>query len=188
MTNDFNGIKQEATTRMEKTIAALKSELSKLRTGRAHPSLLEQVMVSYYGTDTPLSQVASVNVGDARTLLVSPWEKNLIPEIEKAIRDSNLGLNPTSNSDAIRVPLPILTEDRRKELTKLVKQEAESARVGVRNTRRDANSHIKDLLKEKAISEDDERRHQDEIQKLTDQFVKQVDEIAAHKEAELMEV
>lgn len=184
----FNEIKNDATSRMQKSILALKGELTKLRTGRAHPSLLEQIMVPYYGTPTPLSQVANVNVSDAQTLTVTPWEKPLIPDVDKAIRDSNLGLNPIAGSDNVRVPLPPLTEERRKDLTKLVKQEGESAKVAIRNIRRDANSQIKDLLKSKDITEDDERRHEDEIQKLTDKFVKEVDDLLSSKEAELMEI
>lgn len=184
----FNEIKKEAESRMQKSLASLVTELRKLRTGRAHPSLLDQVSVSYYGTPTPLSQVASINVGDPRTLLVSPWEKQLVPEIEKAIRNADLGLNPASSGDNVRVPLPALTEERRKDLVKIVRQEGENARVAVRNIRRDANNHIKDLLKEKEITEDDERRYQEEVQKLTDKYTKEIDSTLANKESELMEI
>ncbi len=184
----FNTIKKDSTERMQKSITALKSELSKLRTGRAHPSLLEQVMVTYYGNPTPLNQVANVNVSDAQTLVVSPWEKNIINDVDKAIRDSGLGLNPIPGSDNIRVPLPPLTEERRKDLTKLVKQEGESAKVAIRNIRRDANNQLKALLKDKEITEDEERRYQDEVQKLTDKHITEIDSILSAKESELMEI
>lgn len=174
--------------RMEKSVEALQGELAKLRTGRAHPSLLEQVMVPYYGTDTPLMQVANIAVSDPRTLAVTPWEKPLIPVVEKAIISADLGLNPTTSGDTIRVPLPPLNEERRKELVRIVKQEAENARVAVRNIRRDGLAQLKDLVKDKAISEDDERRGQDEVQKITDKFVAQIDEMVSHKETDLMAV
>ena len=183
-----NEIKQDAQTRMQKSIEALKHELAKLRTGRAHPSLLEQVHVSYYGSDMPLNQVASVSVADSRTLLVTPWEKPMVEAVEKAIMNADLGLNPNSSGQAIRVPLPPLTEERRKSLIKLVRNEAEAARVAIRNIRRDANNTFKDLLKEKEVTEDDVRRGEDMVQKLTDNFISEVETIIAAKEADLMEV
>lgn len=181
-------IKETAEGRMQKAIEALHGELAKLRTGRAHPSLLDHVRVAYYGNEVPLSQVASVTVADARTLLVTPWEKPLVPTIEKAILTADLGLNPATSGNAIRVPLPLLTEARRKEMAKLVKGETENARVSIRNARRDANNQLKDLLKQKEISEDEERRMQEAIQKLTDKYIIDVDRIGAGKEKELMEV
>lgn len=181
-------IKQDAEQRMRKSIDALKNDLTKIRTGRAHPSLLDQVVVEYYGSETPIGQVANVTTEDARTLKVVPWEKNMLGKIEKAILVSNLGLNPTNDGNAIRVPLPALTEERRRELVKLVKGEAEGARVAIRNIRRDANADFKALLKEKEISEDEERKAADDIQKLTDHYVKEVDAILEKKEKELMEV
>lgn len=181
-------LKEAAESRMKKAIDALQNELSKLRTGRAHPSLLEHIRVNYYGNEVPLSQVASVTSSDARTLLVTPWEKPLLPIIEKAIMTADLGLNPASSGNNIRVPLPPLTEERRKDLAKLVKNEAENARVSIRNARRDANNQLKEALKKKEISEDDERRVQDTIQKLTDKYVAEVDRVASGKEKELMEV
>lgn len=184
----LNEIKQDAESRMQKSIESLQSDLAKLRTGRAHPSLLEQVMVPYYGNDTPLNQVANVAVADSRMLLVTPWEKNMVAPVEKAIRTADLGLNPATSGDAIRVPLPPLTEERRKEIIKIARQETENARVAVRNIRRDANSQFKDLLKKKEISEDDERLNQDIIQKLTDKFIAEVDKLLAAKESELMEI
>jgi ribosome recycling factor len=184
----LNEIIKDAEDRMDKSVHAFREELNKMRTGRAHPSLLDNVVVSYYGNDTPLSQVGSVNVGDAQTLVVTPWEKSLIPAIEKAILQANLGLNPVTSGDCVRVPLPPLTEQRRKEFVKLVKNEAESARVAIRNIRRDVNNDVKALLKEKEITEDDERRSHDRIQKITDQFIEKVEAILADKEKELMEV
>ena len=181
-------IYEDADQRMNKSIDALRQELSKLRTGRAHPSLLAQVMVPYYGSDTPLSQVANVSVLDARTLSVTPWEKQLSPAIEKAIINANLGLNPMSLGDTIKVPLPPLTEERRRDLARLVKQEAETARIAIRNIRRDANQTGKDLLKEKEITEDELRRAEDKIQKLTDKFVESVEQIVGEKEKDLMAV
>lgn len=180
--------KSAAEERMKKTIEALHTELAKLRTGRAHPSLLDQVRVSYYGNDVPLNQVASVTVGDARMLLVTPWEKTVTQAIEKAIMSADLGLNPATSGNVIRVPLPPLTEERRKEMVKLVKNEAEDARVSIRNARRDANTQLKDLLKKKEISEDDEHRAQEIIQKLTDKYIAEVERIIQGKEKELMEV
>ena len=184
----INEIQTDSETRMKKSIEALQAELTKLRTGRAHPSLLDQVMVSYYGTDTALNQVANISVADPRTLLVTPWEKTLVAAIEKAIISSNLGLNPSSHGDAIHVPLPPLTEERRKEFIRLVKAEAEQARVAVRNIRRDANNQLKELNKSKDISEDEERRAQESIQKLTDKYTAEIDKITVAKEADLMEV
>lgn len=181
-------IKQDAEQRMQKSIDALKNDLTKIRTGRAHPSLLDQVVVEYYGSETPISQVANVTTEDARTLKVVPWEKNMMGKIEKAILVSNLGLNPTNDGNAIRVPLPALTEERRRDLVKLVKGEAEGARVAIRNIRRDANSDFKALLKEKEISEDEERKATDDIQKLTDHYIKEVEVVLEKKEKELMEV
>lgn len=184
----INDIIKDAEMRMKKSIQAFNDELTKMRTGRAHASLLDHVMVSYYGTDTPLTQLGSVNASDAQTLTVTPWEKNLIPEIEKAILKADLGLNPVTSGDCVRVPMPPLNEERRKEFVKIVKTEAENARVSIRNIRRDANSDAKELLKDKAITEDDERRLHDRIQKLTDQSIEQVDKHLADKEKELMEV
>lgn len=185
--NDADILK-DADQRMDKSLEALKHELTKIRTGRAHPSLLEHVQVKYYGSDVPISQAANVNVQDARTLAITPWEKKMVPDIEKAILNSDLGLNPVTTGDIIRVPLPPLNEERRKELTKVVRHEAEKARVAVRNIRRDANHSLKELVKEKAITEDDERRGEDQIQKLTDGHIAKIDKILEHKEAELMEI
>jgi ribosome recycling factor len=184
----ITSIKQDSEQRMRKSIEAFQQNLIKMRTGRAHPSLLDQVTVSYYGTDTPLSQVANVGVSDARTLSISPWEKALIPAIEKAIYNSGLGLNPVTTGDLIRVPLPPLNEERRKEFIKIVRSEAEEARVAIRNIRRDANHHFKEFVKAKEISEDDERRAQEEMQKQTDKFIVEVDQLLSAKEADLMEV
>jgi len=184
----INEIKTDAKQRMEKSIEALHSELLKMRTGRAHPSLLEHITVEYFGNETPLNQVASISVADARTLLVTPWEKDLVAGIEKAITTSNLGLNPATAGQTIRVPLPVLTEERRKDLIKVVRSAAEKAKVAIRNIRRDANSRLKNILKEKSITEDEERRGQDSIQKLTDDFIKEVDNKLSVKEADLMEI
>lgn len=181
-------VKKTAEHKMQKSIEALKADLSKVRTGRAHAGILDHVMVDYYGNPTPISQVANVNLLDARTIGVAPWEKKMAAAIEKAIRDSDLGLNPSTVGDVVRVPMPALTEERRKELIKVVKHEAENARVAVRNVRRDAISHLKDLLKDKKISEDEERRTQDEIQKLTDRYVAEVEKVLQVKEADLMAV
>ncbi|MDX2312626.1 MAG: ribosome recycling factor [Gammaproteobacteria bacterium] len=180
-------IKSDTATRMNKSVEALKHEFSKLRTGRAQASLLDHVSVSYYGTDTPLNQVASVVVSDARTLTVTPWEKKIVPDVEKAILHSDLGLNPVSAGDVIRVPLPALTEERRKEMTKVVRHEGENARVAIRNIRRDANQHLKGLIKEEHLAKDDEHRAEDEVQKLTDKFIATVDELLKAKEQDLME-
>ncbi len=173
---------------MDKSIAALKQELTKLRTGRAHTSLLDHITVDYYGTQTPLNQVSNINVEDSRTLVVSPWEKSMVQAIEKAILTSDLGLNPATAGTIIRVPLPPLTEERRKDMIKVVRHEAEGGRIAIRNIRRDAISDVKDLVKEKMIGEDDERRGQDEIQAITDKHIALVDETLAQKEAELMEI
>jgi ribosome recycling factor len=184
----IDDIKREATTRMVKSLDSLKQELTKLRTGRANASLLDHVTVSYYGSEMPLNQVASVGVADARTLLVTPWEKNMVGPIDKAIRASDLGLNPVSAGTTIRVPLPPLTEERRRDLVKVLRSEGEGAKVAIRNIRRDANSQLKARLKDKKITEDAERQAQDDIQKLTDRHIQDVDRILAAKEAELMEI
>lgn len=181
-------ITRDAEMRMQKSIEALKTELAKLRAGRANPSLLEQIKVSYYGNDTPLSQIANITVENARTLMVTPWEKNMVQAIEKAIRTADLGLNPATAGTVIRVPLPALTEERRKELIRLVRDEIEQARVSIRNVRRDANNEFKNLLKDKKISEDEERRAQTNIQKATDKFIAEIDKMLTTKEADLMEV
>ncbi|MBU6468177.1 MAG: ribosome recycling factor [Betaproteobacteria bacterium] len=181
-------VKKTAEQKMSKSIETLKTDLSKVRTGRAHAGLLDHVMVDYYGNPTPVNQVANINLIDARTIGVSPYEKNLLSAIEKAIRDADLGLNPASQGDLIRVPMPALTEERRRDLTKVVKSEAENARVAVRNIRRDAIGQLKDLLKAKSISEDEDRRAQDDIQKLTDKFIAEIDKLLAVKESELMAV
>lgn len=186
--NSVPEIRKNAEQKMQKSVDALKSNLSKIRTGRAHAGLLDHVLVDYYGQMMPIPQVASVSVIDARTLGVSPWEKNLVSTVEKAIRESDLGLNPASQGDAIRVPMPALTEERRRDLTRVVKSEGEDARVAVRNLRRDANNAFKELLKSRHISEDQERRAQDEIQKLTDRFIGEIDKALSAKEAELMAV
>ncbi len=178
---------KDTRVRMNKSIESLRHELAKIRTGRAHPSLLEHVHVDYYGSEVPIGQAASVTVEDARTLAVSAWDKNMVSVIEKAIMTSDLGLNPTTAGTVIRIPLPPLTEERRRELGKVVSNEGENCKIAIRNIRRDANHHIKELLKEKEITEDDERRGETEIQGLTDQFVKQVDGIVAEKEQELLE-
>ncbi len=173
---------------MQKSIDTLKADLSKVRTGRAHTGILDHVMVDYYGTPTQITQVASVTLMDARTISVQPWEKKMLPVIEKAIRESDLGLNPSSVGDLIRVPTPALTEERRKEMVKLVKTEGENAKIAVRNIRRDANEVLKKLLKDKTISEDDERRAQEDVQKLTDKFVAEIDKLVVEKEKEVMTV
>lgn len=184
----MNEIKKQTEEKMQKSIDSLKNELAKLRTGRAHPSLLEHLTVDYYGTETPLSHVANITIKDARTLMISPWEKNMVGAVEKAILTSDLGLNPATSSDGIRVPLPALTEERRKELVKVVKSEGENARVAIRNIRRDANQHFKDKLKDKEITEDDVRKGQDVIQKITDKAIADVDALLNSKEQELMEI
>ncbi len=184
----IDDIKKDATDRMDKSVAALSQELTKIRTGRAHTSLLDHITVEYYGSAVPLNQVANVNVEDSRTLTVSPWEKTMVQPIEKAIMNSDLGLNPATAGTIIRVPLPPLTEERRKDMIRLVRQEAEGGRVAVRNIRRDAISDIKDLLKEKMIGEDEERRGEEEIQGITDRHVAAIDAMLAQKESELMEI
>ncbi len=181
-------IQKSAEQKMQKSVDALRHDLTKIRTGRAHPGLLDHIHVDYYGSMVPLSQVAQIGLGDARTITVQPWEKKLVGAVEKAIRESDIGVNPASHGDVIRVPMPALTEERRKELTKVVRHEGENAKVAVRNMRRDAITHLKDMLKKKEVSEDDEHRAQDEIQKLTDRFVIEVDKIVAEKEKEILTV
>ncbi|MBS35097.1 MAG: ribosome recycling factor [Thiotrichales bacterium] len=180
--------KKDAAVRMSKTLDALKLSLTKIRTGRANAELLDHITVSYYGSDVPINQVASVSVADARSLVVTPWEKKIIPDVEKAILNSDLGLNPVTAGDVIRIPLPPLTEERRIEMTKAVRAEAENARVAIRNVRRDANQNLKAMVKSKDISEDEERRAEDDMQKITDKHIADVDGILAAKEAELMEI
>jgi ribosome recycling factor len=181
-------VKKTAEQKMNKSLEALKTDLGKVRTGRAHTGILDHITVDYYGTQMPINQVANLTLLDARTIGISPWEKKMGAVIEKAIRESDLGLNPSAMGEVIRVPMPALTEERRRELIKVVKSEGENAKVAVRNLRRDANHHLKDLLKQKAVSEDDERRAQDEIQKLTDKFIAEIDKLLAAKEADLMAV
>jgi ribosome recycling factor len=181
-------LKKSAEQRMQKAIESLKGNLAKIRTGRAHPSLLEHVQVDYYGTPTDLSQLANLSVLDARTLGVQPWEAKMVSVVEKAIRDADLGLNPSSQGTLIRVPMPALTEERRKDLVKIVRTEGEEAKVAVRNVRRDVNQQLKDALKEKLISEDDERRTQEEVQKITDKHTLEVDKLLQAKETDLMSV
>lgn len=181
-------ILKQTEQRMQKCIEAFRHEMSRLRTGRAHPSLLEPVKVMYYGNETPLSQVSNITVQDARTLLISPWEKNMIPVIEKAILTSDLGLNPATSGQVIRVPLPPLSEERRKDLVKVLRAESESARVGVRNARRDANTALKESLKNRELTEDEERRLGEKIQKMTDRYTQEVDTLLVAKEADLMAV
>ncbi len=181
-------IKKTADSKMQKSLESLKNDLAKVRTGRAHAGLLDHVMVEYYGSMVAVNQVANVNLGDARTINVQPYEKNMIGKVEKAIRDCDLGLNPATNGDLIRVPMPMLTEERRRDLTKIVRNEGEGAKVAIRNVRRDANDTLKKLLKDKEISEDDERRAQDEVQKMTDKAVTEVDKLLSAKEIDLMAV
>lgn len=181
-------VKKTTEQKMQKTLEALKTDLSKVRTGRAHTGLLDHVTVDYYGTPTPIPQVANVTLVDGRTIGVSPWDKKMAGAIEKAIRDSDLGLNPSAVGDIVRVPMPALTEERRKDLIKVVRHEGESARVAVRNVRRDANNHLKDLLKQKKVAEDDERRAQDDVQKLTDRYIAEIDKLLLAKEADLMAI
>lgn len=178
----------DAQERMEKSLLSLDSAFNKIRTGRAHPGILDSIMVSYYGADTPIQQVANITIEDARTIAVTPWEKNIMGDVEKAIMKSDLGLNPSNNGDVIRIPMPALTEETRKEYTKQAKQEAENTRVAIRNIRRDANSHTKDLLKEKEISEDEERKAEQDIQKITDSFIVRVDAKYDEKEADLLTI
>ena len=181
-------VKKTTEQKMQKSIETLKMDLAKVRTGRAHVGILDHVMVDYYGTPTQITQVANLTLLDARTIGVQPWEKKMMAVIEKAIRESDLGLNPATVGDLIRVPTPALTEERRKEMVKLVRSEAEDAKIAIRNIRRDANETLKKLLKDKAISEDDERRTQDEVQKLTDKFVAEVDKMVVEKEKDVMTV
>src|SRR5215467_13288702 len=171
---------------MQKSVEALKQDLGKVRTGRAHTGLLDHIHVDYYGSPMPINQVANVTLADARTITVQPWEKKMVQPVEKAIRDSDLGLNPSTSGDVIRVPMPALTEERRKELIKVVRHEAENARIAVRNIRRDANEHLKKLLKDHSVAEDDERHAQTDVQKLTDRFISEVDKVLSAKEADLM--
>ena len=181
-------IRKIAEQKMTRSIEAFKNELQKIRTGRAHPGILDQVHIDYYGSMVPISQVANVSLLDARTISVQPWEKGMGPKIEKAIRESDLGLNPSSQGDLLRVPMPPLTEERRRELTKVVRHEGEDAKIAVRNIRRDANEHAKKLLKDKEIGEDEERRSLDEVQKLTDRVIAEIDRLITGKEAEIMAV
>ncbi|MGO3058677.1 ribosome recycling factor [Halomonas sp. AOP43-A1-21] len=184
----INDIKKDAESRMKKSVESLNSNFNKIRTGRAHPSILDAVTVDYYGSQVPLSQVASVNVEDARTLAVAPWEQGMVPKVEKAIMTADLGLNPASAGNVIRVPMPMLTEETRKGYIKQARSEAENARVAVRNVRRDANGDFKSLLKDKDITEDDQRQGEDEIQKLTDKYIAEIDKALAAKEQDLMQV
>ena len=184
----ISDVKKSAEQKMQKSLEALKHDLAKVRTGRAHTGLLDHIHVDYYGSSTPLSQVASVTLADPRTIGVQPFEKKMIPVIEKAIRDADLGLNPATSGELIRVPMPALTEERRRELTKVVHKEAEAARIAVRNIRRDANEHLKKLLKDKEVSEDDERHALVDLQKLTDRFIAEIDKLMAQKEADLMAI
>ncbi|MCP3674042.1 MAG: ribosome recycling factor [Gammaproteobacteria bacterium] len=184
----LNEIKDDASIRMGKSIESFKQDLVKVRTGRAHPSLLAHIMVPYYGVDTPINQVASINIQDARTLSVQTFEASMVQDVEKAIMNANLGLNPNTAGSTMRIPLPPLTEERRRDLIKVVKSEAEAAKVAVRNIRRDALHTVKELLKEKEITEDDEHRAQDDVQKLTDKYVAEIDHLLADKEKELMEI
>lgn len=181
-------LKKEASQKMTKSMESLSNNLSKIRTGRAHPSILDTIKVEYYGQEVPLNQVANIKIEDAKTLQLNVWEKNMIKEVEKSIISSDLGLNPAVSGNLIRIPLPPLTEERRKELVKLVKQEGENCKVSVRNIRRDANNKLKQLLKEKSISEDDEKRSEEDIQKLTDSNIKQIDERIIEKEKDLMQI
>lgn len=184
----INDVAQDAEKRMDKSIESFKNQLSKVRTGRAHPSLLDHVTVDYYGNMVPISQTSNISIVDARTLGVTPWEKNMVAAVEKAIRSSDLGLNPATTGELIRVPLPPLTEERRKDMIKIVKGEAENARVAVRNIRRDANNDLKQFLKEKEITEDEERRGEEQIQKITEKKVSEIDAMLAEKEKDLMEI
>lgn len=181
-------IRKSTEQKMAKSIEALKHDLAKIRTGRAHTGLLDHIQVDYYGSMVPLSQVGNLGLADARTITIQPYEKKMVPVIEKAIRESELGLNPATSGDIVRVPMPPLTEERRKELTKVVRHEGENAKVAVRNLRRDANTHLKDLLKKKEVSEDDERRAQDDVQKLTDRYIADIDKVISEKEKEILTV
>jgi len=181
-------IKINVNEKMQKSLDSFKSDLAKIRTGRAHTGLLDHILVDYYGSMVPINQVAGINLGDAKTINVQPYEKSIVTKVEKSIRDSDLGLNPTTSGDLIRVPMPILTEERRKDLIKVVRTEAESAKVAIRNIRRDANDSLKKSLKEKEISEDDERRSQDDVQKITDKFIAEIDKFLQLKESELLAI
>jgi ribosome recycling factor len=184
----INDLKKDAVERMQKCVLSLKNELKKLRTGRAHTSLLEHIRVDYYGSEVPLQQVASIALEDSRTITVTPWEKNLVGAIEKAIMKSELGLMPNTAGTVIRVPMPPLTEERRRDLTKVVRHEAENARVAVRNVRRDVMNDLRDMLKEKLVSQDEDRRAQEEVQKLTDKYIAEIEQVLVEKEKELMQV
>ena len=184
----LDDVKKDAIERMQKCVVAFKNELKRLRTGRAHPSLLEHIRVEYYGNEVPLQQVSNITLEDARTLMVTPWEKNMVGVIEKAIMKSDLGLMPNTAGTVIRVPMPPLTEERRRDLTKVVRHEAENARVAVRNVRRDVMNELKEMLKEKMVSQDEDRRAQDDVQKLTDKYVAEIEQVLAEKEKELMQV
>jgi ribosome recycling factor len=184
----LDDLKKDATARMQKCVVSFQADLKKLRTGRAHPSLIEHLKVDYYGSDVPLQQVSNISVEDARTLVVSPWEKGMVGPIEKAIHTSNLGLTPNTAGVVIRIPLPPLTEERRRDITKVVRHDAENARVSIRSVRRDALADLKEMLKEKMISQDEERKGQDEIQKLTDRFVAEIEQQLAAKEKEILQV
>jgi len=184
----INDVKKSAEQKMGKSVDALKADLGKIRTGRAHTGLLDHIQVDYYGTMMPLTQVSNVTLADVRTITVQPWEKKMVQTVEKAIRDSDLGLNPATSGDVIRIPMPALTEERRKDLTKVVHKEAEAARIAVRNIRRDANEHLKKMLKDKECAEDEERRAQDDVQKLTDRFIAEIDRVMQAKEADLMAI
>lgn len=179
---------KDAEVRMRKSIESFKTEITKLRTGRAHPSILDHVRIDYYGSEMPINQVANITATDARTLTINPWEKSMVQAIEKAILNSDLGLNPATTGDIIRVPMPALNEERRRDLIKVVRNEAEAARVSIRNVRRDANAELKELLKAKAITEDEERRYADDVQKLTDKCVAEVEQILSAKETDLMAI
>ncbi|MDI3513491.1 MAG: ribosome recycling factor [Rhodocyclaceae bacterium] len=181
-------LKKNTEQKMQKSVEALKTDLAKVRTGRAHTGLLDHVMVEYYGSMVPVNQVANITLIDARTIGVQTWEKPMLPKVERAIRDSDLGLNPANMGELLRVPMPALTEERRRDLTKVVRHEGETAKVAIRNLRRDANQQLKDAVKDKTISEDDERRAEDEIQKLTDKYVTEIDKLLAQKEQELMQI
>ena len=185
---NLSDIKKTATEKMQKSVETLRGDLGKIRTGRAHTGLIDHIRVDYYGTEVPLSQVGNITLADARTISVQPFEKKMVQVVEKAIRDSDLGVNPATSGDVIRVPMPALTEERRRELTKIVKHEGENAKVAVRNIRRDANQHIKDLLKKGEASEDQEKRAQDEVQKMTDKAIADIDKLVAEKEKDLMAV
>jgi len=184
----INDVKKAAEQKMQKSVETLKHDLAKVRTGRAHTGLLDHIHVDYYGTSMPLAQVANVTLADPRTIGVQPWEKKMIPAVEKAIRDSDLGLNPATSGELIRVPMPALTEERRRELTKVVHKEAEAAKIAIRNVRRDANEHLKKMLKDKECSEDDERHAQVDVQKLTDRYIAEIDKVLHAKEADLMAI